>query len=51
MPGADIRYATRTGESFDGYLTGPAGGAPAPGILLVTAIFGVDGEMRDLADA
>jgi carboxymethylenebutenolidase len=51
MPGTDIRYATRTGESLAGYLTGPAGGAPAPGILLITAIFGVDGEMRDLADA
>jgi dienelactone hydrolase len=51
MPGADVRYTTRTGESFDGYLTGPAGDAPAPGILLITAIFGVDGEMRDLADA
>jgi carboxymethylenebutenolidase len=51
MPGADIRYATRTGESFDGYLTRPAGDWPAPGILLITAIFGVDQEMRDLADA
>ena len=51
MPGADVRYTTRTGESFDGYLTGPAGDAPAPGILLITAIFGVDREMRELADA
>ena len=34
-----------------GYLTGPDGGAPAPGILLITAIFGVDDEMKELADA
>jgi len=51
MAGTDIKYRTRTGESFDGYLTAPAGTGPAPGILLITAIFGVDQEMRELADA
>ncbi len=51
MAGTDITYRTRNGETFDGYLTAPAGVARAPGILLITAIFGVDQEMRELADA
>ena len=51
MTGTDIKYRTRSGESFDGYLTAPAGTGKAPGILLITAIFGVDQEMRELADA
>jgi carboxymethylenebutenolidase len=51
MTGIDVRYTTRAGETFDGYLTGPGVGAKAPGILLITAIFGVDQEMRELADA
>jgi carboxymethylenebutenolidase len=51
MSGSDVRFTTRDGETFDGYLTGPDDGVPAPGILLVTAVFGVDQEMRELADA
>ena len=51
MAGSDIKYTTRGNETFDGYLTEPAGTAKAPGILLITAIFGVDQEMRELADA
>ena len=51
MPGTDIKYTTRSGETFDGYLAAPAGAAKAPGILLITAIFGVDQEMRELSDA
>jgi carboxymethylenebutenolidase len=51
MTGIDIRYTTRNHERFDGYLTGPGGNAKTPGILLITAIFGVDREMRELADA
>jgi carboxymethylenebutenolidase len=51
MPGIDIRYTTRHRETFDGYLTGPDTAARAPGIVLITAIFGVDQEMRELADA
>lgn len=49
--GVDVRCTTRDGETFDGYLTGPAAGAKVPGILLITAVFGVDHEMRELADA
>jgi carboxymethylenebutenolidase len=51
MAGTDITYKTRNNEAFDGYLTAPAGTAKVPGILLITAIFGVDLEMRALSDA
>ncbi|MEO6027017.1 MAG: hypothetical protein ABIR79_09160 [Candidatus Binatia bacterium] len=51
MAGTAITYTTRNDETFDGYLAAPAGTAPVPGILLITAIFGVDREMRELADA
>lgn len=50
MRGSDIKYTTRDGETFDGYLAEPEGDAKAPGILLITAIFGVDEEMRMLSD-
>ena len=51
MAATDITYKTRSSETFDGYLTGPSGSARVPGILLITAIFGVDQEMRELSDA
>lgn len=51
MAGTDVTYTTRDHETFDGYLTAPTGTAKVPGILLITAIFGVDQEMRELSDA
>ena len=51
MTGTDITYTTRGGENFTGYLTAPATDAKAPGILLITAIFGVDDCMKALSDA
>ena len=51
MAGTDITYTTRNNETFDGYLTASDGTAKVPGILLITAIFGVDLEMRELSDA
>lgn len=51
MPGRDIAYTTRDNETFTGYLTEPDGDGKAPGILLITAIFGIDDEMKELADA
>ena len=51
MSGIEVKYTTRNHETFDGYLTGPGGNGKTPGILLITAIFGVDQEMRELADA
>lgn len=50
MAGSDIKYTTRHNETFDGYLSMPEGNAKVPGILLITAIFGVDEEMRILSD-
>jgi len=51
MPGQDISYTTRDKETFTGYLAAPGGNAKAPGLLLITAIFGIDEEMKELADA
>lgn len=51
MSGSFISYKTRDGETFDGYLAAPESGERLPGILLITAIFGVDEEMRMLSDA
>lgn len=51
MASSNVKYQTRAGENFDGYLSAPDGDATAPGILLITAIFGVDQEMQELADA
>lgn len=51
MPSSDITYTTRNNETFDGYLTKPDGDGKSPGILLITAIFGIDDEMKELSDA
>ena len=50
MPSTEITYTSRDGKTFDGRLSVPEGG-PAPGILMITAIFGIDDEMKELADA
>lgn len=51
MPSHDITYTTRDKETFDGYLAVPDDEGQYPGILLITAIFGVDDEMKELSDA
>ena len=51
MNGTEVKHTTRKHETFDGYLTGPRGGASVPGILIIPSIFGVDEEMQELADA
>ena len=51
MSGVNVEYTTRNEEKFGGYLTKPKGDGPFPGILLITAIFGVDDGMIELADA
>ena len=50
MQGVEIEYTTRNEEKFGGYLTKPEGAGPFPGILLITTIFGIDGDMIELAD-
>lgn len=51
MPGGFISYTTRDNETFDGYMAAPDHDGQAPGLLLLTAIFGVDEEMQMLSDA
>ena len=51
MPSSDITYTTRNNETFDGFLASPDGDQTAPSILLITAIFGIDDEMKELSDA
>ena len=51
MSGQTIEYSTRNNETFSGYLSKPNEDGSFPGILLITAIFGVDDEMKELADA
>lgn len=47
----DIQHTSRDGGIFSGRLAAPAGTGRLPGILLITAIFGVDDEMKHLGDA
>ena len=51
MPSSEITNTTRANESFTGYLSAPDGDGKVPGILMITAIFGIDDEMQQLADA
>lgn len=51
MPGEAIEYTTRDGDRFEGYLTKPDTDGPFPGLVVITAIFGTDDEMIELADA
>ena len=48
---ANINYTTRNNETFAGRLSQPNGDVQLPGIVLITAIFGMDDEMKQLADA
>lgn len=48
---SNIKYTTRSNETFDGRLSQPTGDNQLPGIVLITAIFGMDAEMEALADA
>ncbi|HXV11833.1 MAG TPA: dienelactone hydrolase family protein [Burkholderiales bacterium] len=50
MPAKDIKIRSREGGEFDCYLATPAGAGKVPGIVLASAVHGVDGDMRALAD-
>lgn len=50
MTGGEIIYHTRRDETFTGYLTAPDDDNPAPGILLISAIWGNDKNIISLAD-
>ena len=44
----DITYTTRAGEALTGVLAEPDGTGKAPGILYITAIWGIDESARDI---
>ncbi|MBM3608460.1 MAG: dienelactone hydrolase family protein [Alphaproteobacteria bacterium] len=51
MTGKNITYKTRKDESFTGMMFEPDGSGKVPGLLLITAIFGIDEEMVELSQA
>lgn len=52
MQRQDIKLRSRDGGgTFDCYVAIPDGAAKAPGIVIASAVQGVDQDMRDLADA
>ncbi len=46
----DIGYTTRGGEDFTGILAAPDGDEKLPGILFITAIWGIDGSARQITE-
>lgn len=48
---SDITYTTRAGEDFTGILAAPDGDGKVPGILYITAIWGIDTSARDITAA
>lgn len=46
----DISIPAGDGGSFSAYVANPAGGGPAPGLVVIQEIFGVNKVMRDLCD-
>jgi carboxymethylenebutenolidase len=50
MPGKNIRIRSREGGEFDCYLALPNTKDKAPVVVLACAIFGIDADMRGIAD-
>lgn len=50
MPGRTVKVRSREGGEFDCYLNAPDSTAPAPAIVLASAIHGVDADVRAIAD-
>ena len=50
MPSKNIKYTTRDNETCDGYLTQPEDDKQHSGIVWITAIFGADQTMKNMAD-
>ena len=51
MTTSDITYTTRNGEEFTGILAAPEGQQRLPGILFITAIWGIDESARAITEA
>ncbi|MFZ2869810.1 dienelactone hydrolase family protein [Zavarzinia sp.] len=50
MTASSITIAATDGGSFSAYVARPAGGAPAPAIVVIQEIFGVNAVMRGVCD-
>lgn len=50
MPAKDIKIGSSTGGEFDCYLALPESAGPAPGVVLASAVHGVDADVRAIAD-
>ena len=50
MTGKDIKIRANGGGEFDCYLVVPGGATKVPAVVLASAIHGVDGDIRALAD-
>jgi carboxymethylenebutenolidase len=50
MPGRTIKIRATEGGELDCYLATPAGGDPAPAVVLACSIDGVDADLRQIAD-
>ena len=49
MQGQDVKIAATESGTFDCYLSLPASG-PAPALVIMSSIFGADGDVRDVCD-
>ena len=47
----EITYTTRASEEFTGILAEPNGNATVPAILFITAIWGIDGNAKEITQA
>lgn len=50
MATTNITYTTRDGEDFTGILAAPDGDRELPGILFITAIWGIDDSAREITE-
>lgn len=50
MPGTTIAVQASEGGTFDCYLALPASDDPTPAVVLVASIYGVDADLRQIAD-
>lgn len=50
MPGKDIKIRSSNGGEFDCYLALPNGAEKVPAVVLASAIHGVDGDIRAIAE-
>ena len=50
MPGKNVRIRSSKGGEFDCYLAVPGAGAKTPAVVLASAVHGVNGDLRAIAD-